>query len=378
MPRTTLAVHLATTLAAALVGMLAAGPHQASAQTPPGPTAAAAPLAQAAAPPAPWTTNGQLSDAQLDQLTAPIALYPDALVAQILVAATYPLQIVEADRWRSDPANAELTGTALLAALQGQPWDLSVKALVPFSQVLQMMDANLQWTESIGEAFVTQQDELMDSIQRLRQRAAMAGALTSTPQQNVSTLDQSILIDPANADEVYVPDYDPDTVYGLWPWPSEPPCNPRPPGAAPLYGAAPVGFGHAVLVPAPLWGWPRWHWRRHVLDVALPDRPAQERPWRYRQPLQYHSPPERTYPRAAPTVPARQAHGPSVPFPAQRAPPFGSGADRRPQRPSGMLTDRPPAQSSTTRTRGGDSHPAATVRGARPEPAAGHLEKGGL
>lgn len=145
------------------------------------------------APAAP--ANSMLSEGQLDQLTAPIALYPDALVGQILMAATYPLEIVEAHRWLQDPANAALKGDELAAALQQQSWDLSVKSLVPFPQILQMMDNDLEWTERIGDAFLAQQSAVMDSIQRLRQRAAATGSLTSTPQETVSTEDQDIDIE---------------------------------------------------------------------------------------------------------------------------------------------------------------------------------------
>src|SRR5580698_9318133 len=139
-----------------------------------------------------------LSEGQLDQLTAPIALYADPLLGQILMAATYPLEVVEAHRWLQDPANAALKGDQLVAALQQQSWDLSVKSLVPYPQILQMMDSDLDWTERIGDAFLGQQQAVMDSIQRLRKRAAGAGALTSTPQQTVSTEDQDIQIEPAS------------------------------------------------------------------------------------------------------------------------------------------------------------------------------------
>lgn len=255
-------------LAAGLAAMLTAPSARLLAQPPvPGAVPAAAPDA--------------LSAAQLDQLTAPIALYSDPLVAQILVAATYPLQVVEAHRWVLDPVHASLRGAALLAALQPQPWDLSVKSLVPFPQVLQRMDDDLQWTELIGEAFLAQQGAVMDSIQRLRQRAAAAGTLVSTPQQNISTLDQAILIDPASADEVYVPYYDPESAYGSWPWPDDPPCSFAPPAGVSVSGATPLVFGPGVVVLAPLWGWQRWNWRRHILDVALSSQPGYEQPWRH-------------------------------------------------------------------------------------------------
>ena len=129
---------------------------------------------------APAYTQGQL-----DQMLAPIALYPDALVSQILMASTYPLEVVEAERWLEVPENASLTGDALSNALMQQPWDPSVKSLVPFPQVLQMMNQNLQWTEQLGDAFLAQQPAIMDSIQQLRQQAQAAGTLQSTLQQVV-------------------------------------------------------------------------------------------------------------------------------------------------------------------------------------------------
>ncbi|MFP3564434.1 DUF3300 domain-containing protein [Paraburkholderia sp. SIMBA_030] len=123
------------------------------------------PAPQAAAP---------LTAEQLDQMLAPIALYPDPLVAQILMAATYPLEVVEADRWVQQPGNAALQGGQLTGALEQQPWEPSVKSLVPFPQVLKMLDDNLEWTERIGDAFLASQPAVMDSIQRLRQRAQAA------------------------------------------------------------------------------------------------------------------------------------------------------------------------------------------------------------
>ena len=212
--------------------------------------------------------NSALSAAQLDQLTAPIALYSDPLIGQILTAATYPLEVVEAQRWLQDPANAALAGEQLAAALQQQSWDLSVKSLVPFPQILQMMDSNLEWTERIGDAFLAQQDAVMDSIQRLRKRAAAAGALTSTPQQAVSTEDQDIQIEPASPDMVYVPYYDPNVVYGPWLWPDYPPFYFLPPAGLIVGSGLWIGFGIGFPILAPFWGWDHWDWRHHRLDLV--------------------------------------------------------------------------------------------------------------
>src|SRR6266550_1776459 len=125
---------------------------------------------------------GDYSAEQLDQMVAPIALYPDDLLGQILMAATYPLEVVQADRWLQDPSNASLRGSTLAQALQSLPWDASVKSLVAYPQILAWMDSALDWTEAAGDAFLAQQSDVMDSVQRLRTRARAAGTLSSTPQ----------------------------------------------------------------------------------------------------------------------------------------------------------------------------------------------------
>ena len=165
-------------------------------------------LAQALQPPQP----AALSVAQLDQLVAPIALYPDELVAQVLAAATYPAEVVEADRWLQ--ADAGLKGQTLGGAVDAQPWDPSVKGLVQFPALLGMMDRNLAWTSSLGEAYMNGPQAIMDAIQRLRQRAQQAGNLRSTPQQTVTTEGADIAIEPAQPAVVYVPMFDPWAVYG--------------------------------------------------------------------------------------------------------------------------------------------------------------------
>jgi hypothetical protein len=166
--------------------------------------------------PAPYT---QQTPEELQQLVAPIALYPDSLVAQVLAASTFPDQVVEADRWAQ--ANPDLNGDALGKAVDQQPWDPSVKALAAFPSVLGNMDKNLSWASSLGDAYYNQQQDVMDAIQVMRQRAQQAGALESTPQQIVETQGSTIEIEPASADVVYVPAYDPWSVYGgpivAWP-----------------------------------------------------------------------------------------------------------------------------------------------------------------
>jgi hypothetical protein len=156
---------------------------------------------------------------QLDQLVAPIALYPDSLVAQVLAASTFPAEIVEADRWVQ--ANPDLKGDDLAKAVDQQTWDPSVKALTAFPSVLANMDKNLSWASSLGDAYYNQQSDVMNAIQEMRQKAQQAGNLKDTPQQTVQTQGSDIVIQPAQPDVVYVPAYDPWTVYGypVAPWP---------------------------------------------------------------------------------------------------------------------------------------------------------------
>src|SRR5947209_1991045 len=156
---------------------------------------------------------------QLQQLVAPIALYPDALVAQVLAAATYPDQVVEANRWLQQ--HTDLKGQQLGQEVDKQPWDPSVKALAEFPSVLANMDKNLSWTSSLGDAYVNQQQDVMDAVQVMRDRAEKAGNLNSTAQEKVSKQGQTIVIEPADPQVVYVPEYDPWIVYGepigIWP-----------------------------------------------------------------------------------------------------------------------------------------------------------------
>jgi len=192
------------------------------------------PIAFASAQDQPASTQPQqqsLDAGQLDQLVAPIALYPDPLLAQVLMASTYPLEIVQADRWAK--ANKSLKGDALTAALDKQDWDASVKQLVSTLTVLAMMNDKLDWTQALGDAVLAQQADVMDAIQRLRAKAQANGKLETTKQQKVTvTQDQGspiIEIEPASPEVVYVPYYDPGVVYGAWPYPAYPPYYFPPP-----------------------------------------------------------------------------------------------------------------------------------------------------
>jgi hypothetical protein len=213
-------------------------------------------------PPADATPVPQSSAEDLDQLVAPIALYPDALVAQILAAATYPAEVVEADRWMQQ--HTDLKGDALARAVDSQSWDPSVKALTQFPSVLEMMDRNLSWTSSLGDAYVNGQENVLDAVQGMRQRAQQAGNLQSTQQEAVTTDGQTISIEPTDPEVVYVPEYDPWDVYGAplayYPgWFGVPGLYIDGPGI--VFG---LGFGIGVFGGFG-WGWHHWgtDWHRH-------------------------------------------------------------------------------------------------------------------
>ena len=225
-------------------------------------------FAQAAPPPDSEQSNpadesqpapqGQpLSAEQLDQLVAPIALYPDALVAQVLAAATYPTQVVEADRWRQAQGNAPAEQIA--AGAESQNWDPSVKALTAFPTVLAQMDRNIQWTTDLGNAYYNQPQDVMDSVQAMREKAQTAGQLRSTPQQVVTNTDGAIAIAPANPAVVYVPVYNPWVVYGA-PFPIYPGYYYAPPPGI-FWGGLAIGFGIGIGVAfLAHWGWGWGHW----------------------------------------------------------------------------------------------------------------------
>ncbi|WP_354227808.1 DUF3300 domain-containing protein [Bradyrhizobium sp. F1.4.3] len=226
---------------------------------------APAPAASAASPAAAALTEGQI-----EQLVAPIALYPDSLLSQILMASTYPLEVVEAARWSKE--NASVKGKALEDAMQKQSWDPSVKALAAIPQTLQMMNDKLDWTQQLGDAFLAQQQDVMAAVQTLRARADAAGNLKSTSQQKVTKsappagvtppagMQQAITIDPVDPDTYYVPVYDPGVVYGAWDYPAYQPFYWYPPG---YVAAGVIGFTAGVAVGAAIWGRCDW-WRRDV------------------------------------------------------------------------------------------------------------------
>jgi hypothetical protein len=197
---------------------------------------------------------------ELEQIVAPIALYPDSLLAQIFMASTYPLEIVEAARWSKE--NPKVTGDALQTALEKQTWDPAVKSLTAFPDVLAGMNEKLDWTQKLGDAFLADQKGVMDAVQRLRAKAKAEGNLASSKEQKVTTepapagssTTTIIEIAPTDPEVVYVPTYNPTVVYGAWAYPAYPPY--------PVYayppGAAFFSFTAGVIVGGALWGNCNW------------------------------------------------------------------------------------------------------------------------
>src|SRR4051794_38711154 len=264
--RESIVVRLARVLASGLI-LNATFPLDVLAQATPSPAVVAQP------------TAGQSFNAeQLDALLAPVALYPDDLLTQVLMASTFPLEVVTAARWVREPAHKSLSGDVLAKALEAEPWDASVKSLAPFPIVLATLNDNLTWLQQLGYAFATQQADVFTSIQRLRRQAKANDKLQSSPQQVVSTelvmtepppgsnqpptQQEVIVIQPAQPNVVYVPTYDPRTVYGTWPYPAYPPYY-APPAPGYYFGTAlATGFAFAAgaAIVGGLWGWasPRW------------------------------------------------------------------------------------------------------------------------
>lgn len=229
---------------------------------------------------------------ELDQMLAPIALYPDALLAQVLMASTWPLQVVQADRFvRGNPG---LTGDALADAVESMPWDPSVRALTQFPSVLAMMSERLEWTGQLGDAFLAQREQVMDTVQSLRARAWAAGTLQSTEQQQVIVNDPVIVIESTRPGYLWVPYYNPMIVFGTWWWPEYPPffwVPPpvyRPPHFSAIHAS---GFAWSAYVPLRprLWHDPRPVWRNryvvvdnHRVNNVIVTRPGTSRPtvWR--------------------------------------------------------------------------------------------------
>ena len=208
---------------------------------------------------------------ELEQIVAPIALYPDTLLAQVLMASTYPLEVVQAARWQKE--NPQVKGDAVAKAVEKQTWDASVKSLIAVPDVLTMMNEKLDWMQKLGDAFLAQQKEVMDAVQRLRAKAKKEGNLKSGKEQTVkteaapagATTTQVIIIEQSNPEVVYVPAYNPTVVYGAWPYPAYPPYYYYPPYYAP--GAAFFSFSVGVIVGGAMWG--NCNWGGNDIDIDV-------------------------------------------------------------------------------------------------------------
>ncbi len=198
---------------------------------------------------------------ELDQMLAPVALYPDALLSQVLMASTYPLEVVEAARWSR--AHPGVQGDEAVRAAADKDWDPSVKSLLAFPNVLTRMDENLDWTRRLGDAFLAQETQVMDTVQQLRQRAQASGHLAPDERQRVVADGRTIAIEPADPRVVYVPYYDPYVVYGPWWWSTYPPVLWAPwPGYAVAYPGYWWGVGIGITTGF-FFGSMNWH-HRHV------------------------------------------------------------------------------------------------------------------
>lgn len=214
----------------------------------------------------------RVSPRELDSLLAPIALYPDQLLAPLLMAATYPHDVEAAATWAARPMNASLRGDGLAFAIEPFPWDPSVKTLAQFPDVLRMLNDEWDWMVRVGNAFYLQESDVMESVQRLRHQAYAMGTLRSTDTQRVRFESGAVIIDMVDPGSVYIPRYDPVRVYGYWSYPDYPP----------YYFRRPVTVTRYVVVPA-LWGWSSWEWHNHRIRV---DRPRysyfhRSSPWRF-------------------------------------------------------------------------------------------------
>ena len=213
-------------------------------------------------------SSSSFSREELEQIMAPIALYPDSLLAQVLMASTYPAEVQEASQWAE--ANKErYKGDDAVKQVDGREWDPSVKSLVAFPSVLAMMRENIDWTQNVGDAFLGQRAEVMNAVQALRVQAEVSGNLKSSEQVKVVKQQQTIVIEPASPQVVYVPQYNPTVVYGAWPYPSYPPVAlPPPPGY--YIGSAiasGIAWGVGIGVANAIWG--GFDWGRNDVNINV-------------------------------------------------------------------------------------------------------------
>lgn len=236
--------------------------------------------------------NPAFSQQELDQMLAPIALYPDSLLSQIMMAATYPLEVVEAARWSE--ANPALNGDAAVHAVESKNWDPSVKSLVAFPQILQTMDQKIDWIERLGDAFLAQQSQVMDTVQKLRQKAQEAGNLSSNSQIFVTQSNDNIEVATANPDVVYVPYYNPTVIYGNWWWPDYPPVFWAPWAGYGWNGGFAWGIGIGIGIGADFF-FGSWDWHRHHVYAHDPRHSGDGHPWQH-NPEHRHGEPYRGAP----------------------------------------------------------------------------------
>lgn len=276
----------------AAVGLIALAGCQK--QSPPPQTPAGQPPETAAAETAAAPAERLFGQEELDQMVAPIALYPDPLLAQVLMAATYPGEVADAVAWSK--AHPDAQGDAAVKQVADQPWDASVQSLVAFPQALALLGEDPAWVQKLGDAFLVQPNDVMDAVQRLRHQAQAAGNLESNEYQKVTALpvdapapaaapaagvatsepvvqQQAIVIEPAQPDVVYVPSYNPTTVYGTWAYPAYPPVYYPPPAAYYPVGtalASGLAFGVGLAITDAIWGGFGWNdWGHHDVDVHI-------------------------------------------------------------------------------------------------------------
>lgn len=251
---------------------------QSTQQTAPDISAVTLPATVSVPPVTPAVVKSAFSTAQIDQWVAPVALYPDSLLSQVLMASTYPANVAQAVQWSHD--NPLKQGDAAIQAVSDQPWDASVKSLVAFPQLMALMGENPQWVQNLGDAFLAQPQDVMDSVQRLRQLAQQTGSLKSSTEQKIITTTKKVVpvnqpanapatqsntvstsspvvaepaptvitIEPANPDVVYIPNYNPNVVYGSWANTAYPPVYLPPPAGEPFVDSFVRGFGYSMGV----------------------------------------------------------------------------------------------------------------------------------
>jgi hypothetical protein len=202
---------------------------------------------------------------QQESLCAPIALYADPLLAQVLMAAGHQSDIAAAARWIGQHPRAQLGQEITISELHDQHWDPSVESLLAVPELLLLMDAQRQWAHQLADTFRTAPLAMMDAVQRLRRRALLEGSLQSSPEQTVSTDGQIISIEPAQPDVLFVPYYWPRVVFGAWPWPATLPYSFSPPANVVFAGAS-LAFGVPVNLTTVPWRWYHWDWQHHRLE----------------------------------------------------------------------------------------------------------------